>query len=73
SVILAIEMLCGAQGVEARAPLATSPVLQAVVARLRQDVATLGEDRYLAPDIEAATALVRSGAITKAAGVMFAL
>ncbi|MGB5870048.1 MAG: histidine ammonia-lyase [Albidovulum sp.] len=73
SVILAIEMLCGAQGVEARAPLATSPVLQAVVARLRQHVATLGEDRYLAPDIEAATALVRSGAISKAAGVMFAL
>jgi histidine ammonia-lyase len=35
--------------------------LRAVVARLRADVATLGEDRYLAPDIEAARAAGRLG------------
>jgi histidine ammonia-lyase len=39
-----------------------------VVARLRQDVATLGEDRYLAPDIASAAALVASGALAEAAG-----
>jgi histidine ammonia-lyase len=67
--ILGIELLCAAQGVEFRAPLVTSLALQSVVARLRQDVATLGEDRYLAPDIEAAFRLVRSGAILDATGI----
>ena len=64
--ILGIELLCAAQGIEFRAPLMTSPPLQHVVTRLRNDVATLGDDRYLAPDIEAAFALVQSGAITMA-------
>jgi histidine ammonia-lyase len=67
--ILGIELLCAAQGVEFRAPLATSLALQRVVARLREDVATLGDDRYLAPDIEAAFRLVRSGAILDATGI----
>jgi histidine ammonia-lyase len=67
SVILAVEALCAAQGIEARAPLLTSPPLQRVVARLRVDVPTLGPDRYLAPDIEAARALVVSGALIEAA------
>jgi histidine ammonia-lyase len=63
SAILGVEVLCGAQGVEFRAPLETSAPLAAVIARLRLDVATLAEDRYLAPDIEAATELVRDGAL----------
>ena len=66
-VIQAVEALCAAQGIEARAPLRTSAPLQRVMARLRADVPALGEDRYLAPDIEAATALVRSGALVEAA------
>ena len=65
--ILGVELLCAAQGVEFRAPLVTSAPLQGVVARLRQDVATLGADRYLAPDIEAASSLVASGAVVQAA------
>ncbi len=47
--ILGVEVMCAAQGVEFRAPLVTSAPLARVLARLRQDVATLGEDRYLAP------------------------
>jgi histidine ammonia-lyase len=66
-VIQAVEAMCAAQGIEARAPLATAPRLQAVIRRLRVAVPTLAEDRYLAPDIEAATALVRSGALVEAA------
>ncbi|WP_166418947.1 histidine ammonia-lyase [Cochlodiniinecator piscidefendens] len=69
AVILGVELMCSAQGIEARAPLATSPKLQSVVAKLRETVPTLAEDRYLAPDIEAATALVRAGDIAAAAGV----
>jgi histidine ammonia-lyase len=67
SAIQAVEAMCAAQGVEARAPLATSARLQRVIDRLRQEVPTLGKDRYLAPDIETTTALVRSGALVEAA------
>ncbi|WP_420858491.1 histidine ammonia-lyase [Marivivens marinus] len=63
SRILAVEAMCAAQGVEFRAPLLTSPALQAVLARLRQDVPTLGQDRYLAPDIETAAGLVINRAL----------
>ncbi|MGR3616297.1 MAG: histidine ammonia-lyase [Paracoccaceae bacterium] len=69
SVILGVELLCAAQGVEARAPLKTSQRLQDVIDTLRMQVATLGEDRYLAPDIETAAAMVRSGDIARSAGV----
>jgi histidine ammonia-lyase len=69
--ILGIEALCAAQGVEFRAPLTTSPALQATIARLRASVPPLGEDRYLAPDLEAAAALVRDGALLEASGAAF--
>lgn len=60
--IVAIEMMTASQGIEFRAPLKTSALLQKVIARLRLDVATLGDDRYLAPDIERSNDLVRSNA-----------
>ncbi len=69
NVILGVEAICAAQGVDFRAPLATSAPLQAVVARLRQEVETLGDDRYLAPDLTKAAALIASGALAEAAGV----
>ena len=53
--IVGIELLVAAQGVDLRAPLTTSAPLQAVVAALRAGVPPLEDDRYLAPDIEAAT------------------
>ncbi|WP_106753413.1 histidine ammonia-lyase [Pannonibacter carbonis] len=69
SVILGVEALCAAQGIEFRAPLKTSGPLQAVIGRLRGVASALKEDRYLAPDIEAASALVRSGAFAAAAEI----
>lgn len=69
SVILGVELLCAAQGIEARAPLVTSERLRAVIAHLRAHVPTLAEDRYLAPDIEAAAAMVRDGDIARVAGM----
>ena len=63
SVILGVEAMCAAQGIEARAPLRTSEALARVIDRLRADVPTLGPDRYLAPDIEKAAGLVRGGAL----------
>jgi histidine ammonia-lyase len=67
--ILGIEALCAAQGVEFRLPLTTSPPLAAVLARVRASVPALGQDRMLAPDLETAAGLVRSGALIAAAGV----
>ena len=67
--ILGVELLCAAQGIDFRAPLATSQPLQRVVARLREDIAPLGEDRYLAPDLKRARALIASGALIEAAQI----
>jgi len=67
--ILGVELLCAAQGVEFRAPLATSEALQKVVKHVRSSVETLTEDRYLAPDLERAAELVASGEISTVAGI----
>ncbi len=69
SVILGVEAICAAQGIEFRAPLRTSPRLQAVIAALRTEVAPLGADRFLAPDLERAADMIRSGALISAAGL----
>jgi histidine ammonia-lyase len=66
--ILGVELLCAAQGVEFRAPLETSAPLAQVVARLRQDVPGLGDDRYLAPELERAASLIHTGAIVTSTG-----
>ena len=66
--IVAIEWLAAAQGVGFRAPLKTSARLASAVARLRAVVPPLEEDRYMAPDIEAAVDLVHHGALVEAVG-----
>ena len=65
--VLAIELLTAARGLDLRAPLAPAPVTAAVRDRLRADVAGPGQDRELAPEIEAAVQLVASGAAVAAA------
>ncbi len=67
--VVAIELLAAAQGCDFHAPLASSAPLEAVRVALRARVPSLGEDRYLHPDIESAIGLVRSGAITAASGL----
>lgn len=67
--IVGIELLAAAQGCDFHAPLASSRPLEAVRARLRAEVPHLDDDRHFHPDIEAATALVRSGAVGAAAGL----
>ena len=67
--ILGVELLCAAQGIEFRTPLVSSDPMVRCIARLREDVATLAEDRFLAPDIEMASKLVASNEITQATGV----
>lgn len=69
SSVIAIEWLMAAQGCDFRAPLKSSAPLEAVRALLRKHVPTLGDDRYMHPDMEKALALVRSGGLVTATGL----
>ena len=73
SVILGVEALCACQGIEARAPLVTSPRLQRAIEAARGEVAGLNEDRYMADDLTKAAELIRRDTLSQAAGVELAL
>src|SRR5271168_4877226 len=59
--IAAIEMLAASQAVEFHAPFTTSPLLARALATVRNKIRAYTEDRFFAPDIEAATRLVEAG------------
>jgi histidine ammonia-lyase len=63
--IVAIELLASVQGCDFHV-MRSSAVLEGVRARVREVVPRLGDDRYFAPDIEAAIALVRGGKLVDA-------
>lgn len=65
--VLAIEILTASRAIDLRAPLDPAPVTAAVVAQLRAAVAGPGTDRYLAPEIAAAHAMVVDGSLVSAA------
>src|SRR5690606_37737698 len=66
SRVLAIELLTAARGLALRAPLAPGPATATALATLGETAYAPGPDRFLAPDIEAATELVRSGRLVAA-------
>ncbi len=66
NVILGVEAMCAAQGLEFRAPLKTSAPLQKALAALREVIPALEEDRYLAPDLARAADLVAKGNLSRA-------
>jgi histidine ammonia-lyase len=66
TAVLGIELLAGVQGCDFHTPLSSSPTLEAARAALRARVPHLSDDRHFHPDIEAANALVRSGALIAA-------
>jgi len=63
--ILGIELLAAAQGIDFLRPLQSSALLEEVHALLRKRVSKMEQDRYLAPDIAHASALVQSGALAR--------
>ena len=65
--VLAIELLTAARGIDLRAPLQPAPATGAVLSALRAVAPGPGPDRFLAPEIEAAVAFVRSGGAVGAA------
>ena len=65
--ILAIELVTAARAIELREGLNPSPATGRVVKELRKVVPGVGPDRFLSPELEAATTLVNSGSIVNAA------
>jgi histidine ammonia-lyase len=61
--VLAVELLCGAQGIDFLAPLKPGPGIAALHAALRERSEHLGDDRSLAGDIEAVAGAIRDGAL----------
>jgi histidine ammonia-lyase len=64
--VLAIELLAGAQGVEFLAPLEPGAGVRATHAFVRSLSSRLGDDRPLAPDIEAVADSIRDGSLVAA-------
>jgi len=64
AVIVGIELLAAAQGIDFHAPLVTAPKLADVHGRLRAQVPFYAADRLFAPDIEAAKQMVLGGAVS---------
>src|SRR5262249_54071786 len=62
SNVLAIELMCAAQGIEGRRPLTSSVRLEKAAARVREFVPPLRADRALANDIANLSAAVLRGA-----------
>ena len=60
--VLAIEILTAARAIDMREQQ-PSPAVAAVIARLRDDVAGPGVDRFLSPEIEATVQLVADGTL----------
>jgi histidine ammonia-lyase len=58
-MILAIELTAAARAVELRAPHKPAPTTAALISRLRKVVPGMGPDRFLAPELEIATNLLR--------------
>ncbi len=64
--VLAIELVCAARGLDFRAPLTPGPAGQAARDLLRQHVPGAGPDRWLAPELAAAAAIVSDGSLVAA-------
>jgi len=61
--VLGIELMIAAQGLEHRKPLRPGRGVERACGLVRDRIPPLDDDRVLSPDIEAAAALVRSGAL----------
>ena len=67
--ILGIELLAACQGCDFHAPLRSSQAMEQVRSLVRARVPHLDEDRFMAPDMQTAAELVRSGGVVAAAGL----
>ncbi|XP_068242639.1 histidine ammonia-lyase-like [Palaemon carinicauda] len=61
--VIAIELLAACQAIEFLRPLKTTTPLEDVIKLVRSVVSAWDKDRYMAPDIDAATELLKEGKI----------
>ena len=61
--VLAVEVMVAARGIDLRAPLVPGPMTGVALRTLREHVSGPGPDRFLAPEIDATVALVRTGTL----------
>jgi len=71
AVIIGIELMAAAQGIDFHRPLTTAPHLEHVHAQLRQSVPFFDADRFFAPDIEAAKGMVMRGELSASCRELF--
>jgi histidine ammonia-lyase len=64
--VIAVELVCSAQGCEQRAPLEPAPGTRAILAAVRSVVPPLVADRPVGADIEAVAQLIEDGGIAVA-------
>ncbi len=69
-MVLSVEMLCGCQAIDLLSPLTSSPALMHAHAAVRKVVPTLVDDRPPAPDIDAITELIATGALEYATTIV---
>lgn len=68
--IIAIELLAACQSIDFRRPLKTSPVLEKVIAHVRESIPFYEQDRFFAPDIAAAKKIIASGSLAKITNIV---
>lgn len=66
--VVAVELLAACQGIDLRSPLRTSPALLEVLSKVRKRIHYYDEDRFFAPDIQAAIDLLASGELDSRTG-----
>jgi histidine ammonia-lyase len=65
--ILGIELLTAARAIELRKGLKPAAATAAVITELRKVVGPIGADRFLSPEMEAASSIIRDGIAVSAA------
>lgn len=63
--VIAVEWLAACQGIDLRDGLTSSPLLEQARQTLREQVTHYTQDRFFAPDIACATALLAQGALQR--------
>jgi histidine ammonia-lyase len=61
--VLAVELVCAAEGVSGRAPLRPAPRTREAIEAIRHRVPPLTEDRPIGPDIETVADMIEAGAL----------
>jgi histidine ammonia-lyase len=59
--VLAIELVCAAQAIEFHRPLTSSPAIEKVLSRVRQEIPFLEKDDLFYPHIEKSIEILKSG------------